>query len=193
MSLAVNPSHGFCRYFADREAEMRSCKNRLSVLPFSSSQRSYRPQTQIETSRTGRMSLESRAAALRPFGWRFFLCSERVDGVQAGSATRGDDGGGEPAEEEPEGHQRHNPGIGCGSGAEPRPRAETSCPGFPSFRFCIISLHLQFRQERKRAVTTILPIFCLIPLTVSIWSRTVQQKQLHGRRHSGYRRSLYHS
>jgi hypothetical protein len=65
---------------------------------------------------------DSKTSALAEFGLSLtlslhstvLLCSERVDGVQAGSATRGDGCGGQPAEDEPEGRQGDSPGVGCG-------------------------------------------------------------------------------
>ncbi len=39
------------------------------------------------------------------------------------------------------------------------------------FSFCMITLHLQFRQNRARAVIPILPIFCLILLQASLLAR----------------------
>ena len=60
---------------------------------------------------------------------------------------------------------------------QPRPRAETSSPLFPSFRFCISSLHLQCRKKRMRAVITILPIFCLILLIDELFEVASKSRQ----------------
>jgi len=49
----------------------------------------------------------------RSLHYTVLLCSERVDGVQAGSATRGDGGSGQSAEDEPKRCQSDSPGIGC--------------------------------------------------------------------------------
>jgi hypothetical protein len=54
----------------------------------------------------------------RSLHYTVLLCSERVDGVQAGSATRGDGGGGQPAKDESEGRQGDSPGIGRGDTVE---------------------------------------------------------------------------
>src|SRR5580698_1210835 len=46
------------------------------------------------------------------------FCSESFHGVQAGSAARGDGGGGQPAEDEPKWRQSDSPGIRCGDTIE---------------------------------------------------------------------------
>src|SRR5579864_4022785 len=61
---------------------------------------------------------------------------------------------------------------------QPRPKADTTNWLFPSFRFCIHSLHSQFRQHRSRGVIPILPIFCLILSMATLCTRLGGAAQL---------------